>query len=156
MATLFHGMSQNNFLDGLVQKTGKNGHELYDYLQELIVAAPKSDDKEVYIPTDIKPGQEFFGDLSTLRNYFAAMGGSDKMVKFLGACSPDFASCVVAGELGLEWFCWKREMTDYKGSTAIRCYYGAFNPSSGKWDIMADCSEVEWNRFKKRFLDNVN
>ena len=36
MAKLFSGMSQTNFLDGLVARTGKNGHELYDYLVSLI------------------------------------------------------------------------------------------------------------------------
>ena len=36
MAKLFSGMSQTNFLDELVSKTGKNGHELFDYLVSLL------------------------------------------------------------------------------------------------------------------------
>ena len=36
MAKIFKGMSQTNFLDGLVEASGKNGHELYDYLIDLL------------------------------------------------------------------------------------------------------------------------
>lgn len=40
MAKLFSGMSKDNILDGLVEKTGKNGRELYDYLMALLGDKP--------------------------------------------------------------------------------------------------------------------
>ena len=46
MATIFRGMSKDNFLDGLVEKTGLNGHELYDYLVKLTGDKPVIREKE--------------------------------------------------------------------------------------------------------------
>ena len=148
MAIEFKGMSRDNFLDGLVIKSGMNGRELYDYLIELIDKNPVQKEKE-YLNYPTKDGAEFYGNLQELREYLQLRGGSEKMVKFLGACAPDFAAAVVAGELGMEWFAWLRPIKLLDGTTKTWCFYGAYNPASGKWDKFSDCSEEDW----KKFLD---
>lgn len=147
MATMFKGMSKDNFVDGLVGQTGLNGHELYDYLSELIQSKKLVKEEKERIEYPTKAGEEFCGNLTELREYFKAKGGSEKMVKFLGACSPDFAAAVVAGELGMEWFAWIKPIRFVDGTTKNWCFYGAYNFTSGKWDKFSDCAVEDWKKF---------
>lgn len=149
MATEFKGMAKDSFLDGLVNQTGLNGHELYDYLLECIAKNPKVQEKE-HFDEPTKEGEEFYGNLTELREYFKAKGGSDKIAKFMGSYAPDFAASVVAGELGMEWFAWIRPTRFVDGTIRNWCFYGAYNWTSGKWDKTSDCAEEDW----KKFLDN--
>lgn len=144
MAEYFKGMSKDKFVDDLVLATGLNGRELFDYMLSLIPREKEEEEKELK-PT--KEGTEFFGSLRELREYFLLRGGSEKMARFLGACAPDFAAAIVAGELGMDWFCWKKPIM---GINKNWCFYAAFNSTTGKWDKMSDCGEDDW----KKFLDN--
>lgn len=49
MADLFKGMSQSKFLDTLVEKTGLNGHELFDFINEKIDPKQNSINKMVEV-----------------------------------------------------------------------------------------------------------
>lgn len=151
MAKYFSGMSQTNFLDGLVSQTGLNGHELYDYLLECIEKNPKA--KEEISLSDIKteslrPGRVFCGSYQELKEYAAREGVPEDSVRLIGASAPSFAACVVAGTLGLKWFMWERP------NDLTPCNVGAYNHKTKKWDIMLECSKQEW---KKNFdrLDEI-
>jgi hypothetical protein len=139
-------MNMNEFMKALTQETGLYGQELYqEVLRQVQHKEEKVQQKErLNYPT--KDGEEFYGSLSELREYFKVKGGSDKMAKFLGACSPDFAAAVVAGELGMEWFAWIKPVKFTDGTKRNWCYYGAYSLTSGKWDRFSDCAEEEWKK----------
>lgn len=146
MAKYFSGMSKDNFVDGLVEKFGLNGHELYDYL--LSLAPPKEETvKEVIVPTK-RGGMEFCGKYRDLKEFASLNGVSEKMVCLIGASAPSFAACVVAAELGLEWFMWEIP----SNTMAMTCNLGAYNPASRKWDIMVECSKEDWLKNREKFL----
>lgn len=145
MAKYFSGMSKDNFVDGLVERFGLNGHELYDYLLSL---APKEETiKEVIVPTK-HGGMEFCGKYRDLKEFASLNGVSEKMICLIGASSPSFAACVVAAELGLEWFMWEIP----SNTMQMTCNLGAYNPASRKWDIMVECSKEDWLKNREKFL----
>lgn len=102
MATQFKGMSQSNFLDGLVTQTGKNGHELYDYLIQLIKQAKLAMPKN-----EVKPNLEdrivtFTGSRDEMCDYIALIGGERN-----NSYVSDYALAVYAAKLlkvkGFKW-----------------------------------------------------
>lgn len=156
MAKYFSGMSQSNFLDGLVSITGLNGHELYDYLEQLVKDNPKEkkekDFEEIFPAASLRPGMEFCGKYRDLKEFASLNGVSEKMVCLIGASAPSFAACVVAAELGLKWFMWEIPSE----TMAMTCNLGAYNPASRKWDIMVECSKEDWLKNREKFLAEKN
>jgi len=153
MAKYFSGMSQSNFLDGLVSMTGLNGHELYEYLEQLVRDHPKDKKKDIseIIPQKgLRPGVEFCGSYNDLKNYAAIAGVSEEMVRWIGASAPSFAACIVASELGLKWFMWEKPSNNLY---ALECNIGMYNPKTNKWDIMTECSKEDWLKNREKFLD---
>lgn len=154
MAKFFSGMSQSNFLDGLVSITGLNGHELYEYLEQLVRENPKEKKEkkiaEVIPQNQLRPGVEFCGSYKELKDYAALTGVSEEMVRWIGASAPPFAACIVAAELGLRWFMWEKPS---KMPGALTCNIGMYNPASRKWDIMTECNKEDWLKNREKFLD---
>lgn len=151
--TKYSGMSRDAFLDGLVIQTGLNGRELYDYLVKLIQENPrenKKEIKEVIVPT--RRGMEFCGKYRDLKEFASLNGVSEKMVCLIGASAPSFAACVVAAELGLEWFMWEIP----SNTMQMTCNLGMYNPATRKWDIMVECSKEDWLKKREKFLAEKN
>lgn len=143
-------MNMNEFMKALTQETGLYGQDLYEEVLRQVRHKEKKVQEEKSVSEPLKGGEEFFGSLSELCDYFILRGGSEERAKFLRACSPDFAASIIAGELNMDWFCWKKSIRLLDGRLANRCYVAAFNPASGKWDKFSDCAEEDW----KKFLDN--
>lgn len=154
MAKFFSGMSKDAFLDGLVSITGLNGHELYEYLEELSNKYPKEKKErsisEIVPQNKLKPGIEFCGTYSELQDYATLAGVSEKMVRWIGSSTPAFAAYIVAAELGLKWFMWEKPS---KNPGALTCNIGMYNPASRKWDIMTECNKEDWIKNRENFLN---
>ena len=109
MAKIFRGMSTDNFLDSLVEKTGLNGHELYDYLVKLVGDKPvikeKEQEKKAFFPHG---DYTFTGSLDDLREFYKLHGGSEEMAKWFGSMIPGLAAIHVAAVMELEKFAWVR------------------------------------------------
>lgn len=151
MAKFFSGMSQSNFLDGLVSMTGLNGHELYEYLEQLVKENPKEKKISEIIPqNELRPGVEFCGSYKELQEYATLAGVSEKMVQWIGSSAPSFAACIIAGELGLRWFMWEKPS---KNPYVFTCNIGMYNPASRKWDLMTECNKEDWLKNREKFLD---
>lgn len=152
MAKFFSGMSKDNFVDGLVAKSGMNGHELYDYLIELLEEHPKVKKEtklEDVIPKEgLRPGIEFCGGYQELKSYAKMAGVSDNMIQLIGASAPAFAACVMAAELKLKWFMWEKP-SEFNPS----CNLGMYNAASRKWDIMIEFDKKTWLEKRENFLD---
>lgn len=108
MAKIFRGMSTDNFLDSLVEKTGLNGHELYDYLVKLVEDKPakkKEEKKELFFPH----GEYVFtGNLAELKEFYKSNGGSEEIAKWFSSMVPGLAAIHVAAVMELEKFAWVR------------------------------------------------
>lgn len=104
----FEGMGRSSFLDGLVEKTGLNGYELYDYLNELIDKAdsnkPKIEEDE---ECDYGPIQ---GPIELRCSWDEAreMITDPTRYKWFGGSSPTFAACLLAADLRTEKLTWIR------------------------------------------------
>ena len=109
MAKIFRGMSTDNFLDSLVEKTGLNGHELYDYLVKLVGDKPVIKEKEQEKKAFFPHGEyTFTGNLDELREFYKLHGGSEEMAKWFGSMIPGLAAIHVASVMELEIFSWVR------------------------------------------------
>ena len=104
MADLFKGMSQSNFLDGLVRKFGLNGHELYDYLMSLKVSIPEEVDKNDVRP--IKDIGRFYGNNRDALNYIISLGADEKIQQLFKASSPEFRACIMCSVARTHRFEW--------------------------------------------------
>lgn len=106
MAKLFRGMGRDNFLDGLVEMTGKNGHELYDYLKEIIESHKEPEEKIEEVPqyngTPSFRGtrKEFYGFLELHGGERYTKNGKD----IWSACTVDALANYAANLLKVEWF----------------------------------------------------
>ena len=149
----FSGMSKDSFLDGLIAKTGMNGHQLYEYLMDLVDKNPiekEETKKEDIIPKDgLRPGIEFYGSsYKDLKDYAKKAGVSETMIKWLGASAPSFAACIIAAELKLKWFMWEKPSPINQC-----CNLGMYNAATRKWDIMIECDKQTWLEKRENFLD---
>lgn len=112
MANLFKGMSQSNFMDGLVAKAGKNGHELYNFLVELIDENAKKTQKiEPVVEQKPRPNvpNYFEGSKRELLDW-AQMYMTEKdyevMNKWCGSMAHGYFATQIAGRIGLTDFTW--------------------------------------------------
>ena len=140
MAKLFRGMSTDNFLDGLVEKTGLNGHELYDYLVKLTGDKPAIKEKEEKNELFFPHGEyAFIGDLSELGEFYKLHGGTDEMAKWFGTMIPGLVAIHVASVMKLEKFAWIRptRFIGRDGSmTEGLCKYSCWwRPEDQKYDF---------------------
>ena len=84
MAVLFKGMSKDNFVDGLVMKTGLNGHELFDYLMSILPEEKKEEKKEEpHYPT--KDIARFYGTAKEAKDYLEILGADADTLKWFAA-----------------------------------------------------------------------
>lgn len=104
MATVFTGMSKDSFLDNLVERTGKNGKELYDYLLELIPEVKEEKDTSAWEP--IKEFDSFYGNNGDALNYLISLGADDNTQKLFKASSPDFRAAILAATARVKKFEW--------------------------------------------------
>ena len=106
MAKLFKGMSQTNFLDSLVEMTGKNGQELYDYLKEIVESHKEPEKKIEKVPqyngTPSFRGtrKEFYGFLELLGGERYTKNGKDEW----SACTVDALANYAARLLKVQYF----------------------------------------------------
>lgn len=149
MAKVFKGMSMDNFADKLVEMTNLNGHELYDYLVELInkklVELPTVE-KEPIIP---EGSQVFYGNLKELRQWALMRGVPQDKVGWFGACAPEYVARIVAGELGLEWFMWERPVPTLQ---TANCALARYNPHTQRWDISIEFYKEDWPQIQKKLF----
>lgn len=150
MATVFKGMSMDKFTDKLVEMTNLNGHELYDYLVELInkdtppAAEPKVE-KEPILP---EGSQVFSGNLTELRQWALLRGVPQDKVKWFGACAPEYVARIVAGELNLDWFMWERPTP----TPQVNCALARYNPETNRWDISIEFYKEDWPHIQKKLF----
>lgn len=114
MAKLFKGMSVDNFLDGLVERAGLNGHELYDYLLELVEKNGPKEQKTVEIPKPT-PTKECELDitLDEMKELYLLHGGNPNVSRYFGCSAPELVMCHVAGVMGVKKMTWIRPVTLY-------------------------------------------
>lgn len=94
MASLFKGMSKDNFLDSLVEKTGLNGHELYDYLISLMPKEKKEEEKVCdWYPT--KEIARFSGKLSDIQDYMRTLGANEKVIAATGGMTLGYIASIL-------------------------------------------------------------
>lgn len=105
MASIFKGMSKDNFLDSLVEKTGLNGHELFDYVMATLPDNKKETRKECdWFP--IKDTVKFYGTTAEAISYLEMLGADEDNVKWFKAGSPGFQAsmlCSYARAKRFEW-----------------------------------------------------
>lgn len=106
MAELFKGMSKDKFVDDLVEKTGLNGHELYDYLMANIKKPePKVAETESFYPTVDEI--TFRGTRKEARQYIIDRGATDIQQGLFGASSYEFAAAQMARIAKARKFYWE-------------------------------------------------
>lgn len=128
MATIFKGMSKDNFLDDLVQRTGLNGHDLHEYLVSLL---PKEEEKK---NTDHYPTQEiarFYGDRFAAVLYLEGLGADESAVKLFKASSYEFRAAQLAAAARVKRFEWTCPITILRPNgeqdTQDRTFVGFWN-----------------------------
>lgn len=108
MASLFKGMSKDDFLDGLVNETGLNGRELYNYLISLIRENKKPEKKkeESAFTEPLKEREYFSGSRQEMYEYILAHGGD---TTHLGCCSENAIANYAAKLSNSRLFIWTRQ-----------------------------------------------
>lgn len=128
MATLFHGMSKDSFLDELVKQTGKNGHELYDYLMSLIPEEEK-EEKEMVLSNREGVPQYYKGTRAGLLEWarpFMKESDYDLLYKWQSSMAYGYFAQSVAAAIGLVDFTWVhtgRTMNGNNISIEYRVYW---------------------------------
>ena len=112
MAELFKGMSQSKFLDSLVAETGKNGHELFDYLMDVLkiknveITKPTKhveEDIEENIPNYFRGTKQGFIDWAS---FYLPQSRIDVLNKWKTSMTPEYLAMLIARDLGAERFTW--------------------------------------------------
>ncbi len=136
MATLFHGMSKDNFADGLVKQTGKNGHELYDYLLSLIPEEEKEEEK-VFGNKEGVP-QCYKGTRAGLLEWarpFMKESDYDLLYKWQSSMAYGYFAQSVAAAIGLVDFTWVHTGRTINGNSMLVEYrvYWSDKSNSRDW-----------------------
>lgn len=135
MATIFTGMSKDTFLDKLVEKTGKNGKELYDYLLELIPEAKKETDSSAWEP--LREFGSFYGNNAAALNYLISLGADESTQKLFKASSPEFRAAILAATARVMRFEWTApvHMLGSNDHWEDRTYIGYWNGDTKHYDF---------------------
>ena len=105
MAVLFKGMSKDNFVDGLVMKTGLNGHELFDYLMSILPEEKKEEKKEEpHYPT--KDIARFYGTAKEAKDYLEILGADADTLKWFAASALEYKTVMLAYWANAKRFEW--------------------------------------------------
>ena len=142
MADLFKGMSKDKFLDGLVERFGLNGHELYDFLMEV----KKPEPKEVETDISFYPVEDevvFRGTRQEALQYIIDRGATEMEQKLFKASSYGFAAAQVAAFARARKFFWEfpaRILNQATGAERVVVgeAYGFWNEDTQKYDIFDD------------------
>lgn len=142
MAQLFKGMSQDKFLDSLVEKTGLNGHELYDYLMGIVKKPePKEVETKDFYP--VKDEVVFRGTRQEALQYIIDRGATEMEQKLFKASSYGFAAAQMAAFARARKFFWEFPARILNQATAqervvVGEAYGFWNEDTQKYDICGD------------------
>ena len=126
MANVFKGMAKDKFLDDLATKTGKNGHELYDYLMELLAEKEEEEEELKEAPvvyersSFVGTREEFYGFLELIGVPRYTKKGND----IFGACTGDALANAAANTLGVDIFVWNCIVKTKACKTITIDYYG--------------------------------
>ena len=107
MASLFRGMSKDNLLDSLVAASGKNGHELHNFLIELIDNYKAEEQKkEPVVEQKVRPNvpNYFEGSRDEFVDWacmYMTDEDSDVIRKWAGSMAHGYLATQIAGRLGL-------------------------------------------------------
>lgn len=104
MARLFRGMSTDNFLDSLVEKTGLNGHELFDYVMNALPEKKKEKKECDWFPN--KDTVKFYGTTAEAIGYMEMLGADEDTVKWFKAGSPGFQASLLCSQARAKRFEW--------------------------------------------------
>lgn len=106
MADLFKGMSQSKFLDSLVTITGKNGHELYDYLMGFLKSEQENDNVGTSVSAPVGDSISFTGSVEEIQKYYIGLGGKTTTANYFGCCIPELVCSHCASRLNVSSFIW--------------------------------------------------
>ena len=107
MATTFSGMSRDIFLDKLVERTGKNGKELFEYLMGLI---PEEKKEKNLREEPIKDFDSFYGSATDALSYLISLGADEFTQKLFKASSLEFRAAILAATARVRRFAWTAPM----------------------------------------------